>query len=555
MRLLVVKDCDLETGHLALSSFVGGAVPPYATFSHRWLTDEVQYRDIERHTAISRTGYAKVKGAILQARQDGHDFLWIDMCCIDDSSSAELSEVINSMWDWYKNATTCYAYLSDVNSIPEEQAFESEFASSLWFTRGWTLQELLAPRNVSFFNRSWKLLGTKRTLQNLVSTTTGIENEYLINARPLSQASVAKRMSWAAHRKTLRPEDIAYCLMGIFSVNMPLVYGEGNKAFLRLQEEILQSSDDESLFAWLNPEANPDDKHGLLADHPKHFQHSRDVYPIQGFAGREPSKITNRGLSIQQSHVNNNQMSLFCQYQGRAGYLTINITRLERGLDQYARVQTGSCSSCPRIEKLETLYFPQVIPDSNRFMPSTDRSLKFLLRVSTRTRQSGFYREKGRVDGLHPVKSGEIRSNGTGWDITTHSIPKQGTHAEVLIHFERPSDGRHLIVMLGSYNTTEPGYAVSEVEAGSIYEMKAESRSRKFAHQMPDTRRPKRVEGAYAPVALGSRVEVGESHAVSVKRVGPRFSNHLNKQVDLLEVDIEAIDEPPEMQRSVCSVQ
>ena len=156
------------------------------------------------------------------------------------------------MFRWYQKARVCYAYLADVlkDTNPNEDSLvPEEFSRSRWFTRGWTLQELVAPQNVVFYSRSWKNIGTKEQLCNTISTITGIDIDTLLG-EDLTVVSVANKMSWASGRRTTRIEDMAYCLLGIFDVNMPLLYGEGQKAFLRLQEEILRSSYDHSLFAW-----------------------------------------------------------------------------------------------------------------------------------------------------------------------------------------------------------------------------------------------------------------------------------------------------------------
>ena len=169
---------------------------------------------------------------------------------IDKRSSAELSEAINSMYTWYANAEVCYAYLSDVSESAAIDGAGSECARSRWFTRGWTLQELIAPRSMVFYSANWTKIGEKsNSISPLLSTTTGIDADILTGDRELETASVAKRMSWAARRTTTRTEDLAYSLMGIFSVNMPMLYGEGAKAFISLQEEIMKASDDETLFA------------------------------------------------------------------------------------------------------------------------------------------------------------------------------------------------------------------------------------------------------------------------------------------------------------------
>jgi hypothetical protein len=153
------------------------------------------------------------------------------------------------MFRWYTNAVICYVYLSDVQWCLDRKAIEARLSTSRWFTRGWTLQELIAPSNVVFYSMEWREIGTKSHLCGQISTITGID-EHILNGSDLEDVCVAKKMSWASRRKTSRTEDIAYCLLGIFDVNMPLIYGEGRKAFLRLQQEIMRSTTDQSLFAW-----------------------------------------------------------------------------------------------------------------------------------------------------------------------------------------------------------------------------------------------------------------------------------------------------------------
>lgn len=221
-------------------------------------------------------------------------------CCIDKTSSAELSEAINSMFRWYRNSAICYAYLDDV-SFDGQGPVDLEscgFGASRWFSRGWTLQELIAPSHVVFKSAKWHQLGTKDELQVVLSRITGIEMHYL-SAADLDTASTAKKMSWAAHRQTSRVEDRAYSLFGIFNVNLPLIYGEGEKAFSRLQAEILRvKPEDHSIFAWgklvnasslvrpgddnLTPkpsarEAEP--LSGLLAKSPNDFAESGEIMP------------------------------------------------------------------------------------------------------------------------------------------------------------------------------------------------------------------------------------------------------------------------------------
>ena len=178
------------------------------------------------------------------------DYVWIDTCCIDKKSSAELSEAINSMWRYYTDATVCYAHLADVpytEKIPYD-ARGTDFGDSEWFTRGWTLQELIAPVYVRFYSKDWRFLGTKSGLAPTSAIITGIPPRCL-DARNIRASSVARRMSFASNHVTTRTEHVAYCLMELMDVNIPLLYGEGSKAFKRLQEEIIRDSDDQTVLA------------------------------------------------------------------------------------------------------------------------------------------------------------------------------------------------------------------------------------------------------------------------------------------------------------------
>ncbi|KAI1451278.1 heterokaryon incompatibility protein-domain-containing protein [Annulohypoxylon moriforme] len=235
-------------------NFVENKVPSYAILSHTWDVDEVEFADIQSLLPfyVWKRGWKKIKSCCKQALRQGIEYVWVDTCCIDKSSSAELQEAINSMFRWYEKAAVCYAYLIDVNSDENPEAADSKFRKSRWFSRGWTLQELIAPREVVFFDASWSSIGTRHSLWEPISQITGIERRIIINRtrKTMRDISVAQKMSWAAQRSTTRLEDMAYCLLGIFEVNMPLIYGEGTKAFIRLQEEIMKNSDDQTILAW-----------------------------------------------------------------------------------------------------------------------------------------------------------------------------------------------------------------------------------------------------------------------------------------------------------------
>ncbi|KAF3762475.1 HET-domain-containing protein, partial [Cryphonectria parasitica EP155] len=307
-----------------LKPFLPDQVPPYAILSHTWdptPDNEVLFSDFsssaeascgervpleQQPSARLKRSWRKVELTCAQALCDGYAWVWIDTCCIDKSSSSELSEAINSMYAWYRDSGVCYAYLSDVPANVCLKLSRLEFRRSRWFTRGWTLQELLAPSKLVFFamaatpgDGGWRSIGEKTELSDLVASITGIDIDILVDRELLCSASIAQRMSWASCRVTSRPEDMAYCLMGLFGVHMPMLYGEGaEKAFLRLQEEIMASSVDQSLFAWRDEDAatRPSAKYGLLASSPLSFRDSSRIVPYQDWQCRPPYQMTNRGL-------------------------------------------------------------------------------------------------------------------------------------------------------------------------------------------------------------------------------------------------------------------
>ncbi|KAI3326718.1 kinesin light chain [Xylariaceae sp. AK1471] len=246
MRFLTCNDHGL----FILTDYpAGSTIPPYAIFSHTWGTEEVTYEDITKGSGLHKSGYDKIRFCGEQAKRDGLQYFWVDTCCIDKSSSQELTEAINSMFQWYSNATKCYAFLADVvTSGPahldgdrrSNQAWDLSFPRSRWFTRGWTLQELLAPAKVDFFSAEGVKLGDKKSLERLICGVTGIPPKVLRGSPlSLSHCTVSERMAWAERRKTTRPEDKAYSLLGIFNVHIPLIYGEGEEnALKRLREKI-----------------------------------------------------------------------------------------------------------------------------------------------------------------------------------------------------------------------------------------------------------------------------------------------------------------------------
>lgn len=304
----------LNTDNLEIHQFFGTTTPKYAILSHRWEEDEVSFQDVRDRNNLNAYGWSKVNRCCALAKRNGYSYVWIDTCCIDKTSSAELNEAINSMFRWYQNAAVCYAYLNDVPSgLREGVEKEAAFRQSKWFTRGWTLQELIAPAVLYFISNDWtEKFGDKASLGYLISEITGISRVSELNKRnlPLSTVSVAARMSWVSRRTCTRDEDYAYCLMGIFGVYMPMMYGEGENAFMRLQLEILKVSDDESIFAWDARDCTSYDTTGLLAPSPRLFANSGNVcsLTITGMddpvklpydALRPPYAMTNKGLEIQ----------------------------------------------------------------------------------------------------------------------------------------------------------------------------------------------------------------------------------------------------------------
>lgn len=248
MRLLT----DQDDGGLILTKDLMGDIPPYAILSHTWGPDdeEVTFKDIARRTGNHKQGYKKIVFCVKQAVLDQLRYVWVDSCCIDKSSSTELAYSINSMFRWYQNAATCYVYLSDVSadadSSQKPSTWEPAFRRSRWFTRGWTLQELIAPSHVEFFSLEGQRLGDKKSLERQLHEITGIPVRAL-RGGPLSDFSRNERMLWAEGRTTKLEEDRAYSLLGIFEVFLLPIYGEGVKhAFRRLEEEIIKNATLES---------------------------------------------------------------------------------------------------------------------------------------------------------------------------------------------------------------------------------------------------------------------------------------------------------------------
>jgi hypothetical protein len=316
--------------------------------------------------------------------------IWTNTFCIDKTSSAELSEAINSMYKWYEGSCICYVYLADVAEDARRLFFngtgaKNSFDSSRWFKRGWTLQELIAPVVVEFYNVDWMFIGTKRSLQQHITKITGIAITVLRGASPRS-CDIATRMSWASRRQTTRIEDQSYCLLGLFGVNMPLLYGEGQKAFQRLQEEILKIEEDYTLFTWYPASLDRTLNEGLLAREPSDFntlendsQSSGVGSPDRFYKGQcarakfpenlyrnpfalftesddhLPPYLTSRGLRISMPLMTDEQISRYwaCVTMVPVDHeyshmLCVPLHLIERGTDTYERCLDTPPQALPR---------------------------------------------------------------------------------------------------------------------------------------------------------------------------------------------------------------
>ncbi|KAK4894571.1 hypothetical protein LTR27_007212 [Elasticomyces elasticus] len=300
-------------------------VPEYAIFSHKWYPSG---------NAPHKKGFAKVQGLCAIAAAKGHRFVWVDACCIDKTNDAELSKSINSMFRWYQSAAECIAFLGDVGGDNGRY-----LEHSIWFKRGWTLQELIAPRNMTFYDQHWNCLGTKHDLLEPLSNITRIPRSVLSHVRHFSSCSIAQRMSWASDRETRDVEDEAYSLMGLFDISLKLIYGEGQKAFIKLQRELIASSADQSIFSWKLDSRTHRVGSSLLAPSPRAFAECGGIIPT---SVQRPCSLTNIGLSIQLNTCPHS-METYLAYldctevASPDGEIAILIAKLPTA-DQYVRV-------------------------------------------------------------------------------------------------------------------------------------------------------------------------------------------------------------------------
>jgi hypothetical protein len=253
-------------GTLSLTDDLSGNDIPkeYAILSHTWIHGQEvtlqEFKDgkFKDGTGKEKAGYQKIQLCSDLAAHHGLQYFWVDTCCIDKSNEKELTTAINSMFRWYENAARCFVCLSDVSRCTLDGQFvhvewQSSFRNSRWFKRGWTLQELLAPKIVDFYSQEGVLLGDKVSLEQQITGITGIPTAAL-QGQPLSTFGIDERLSWVGGRRTTEEEDRAYCLLGMFGIFLPLIYGEGQtSAMRRLRREIINNDSESTSIVLYNP--------------------------------------------------------------------------------------------------------------------------------------------------------------------------------------------------------------------------------------------------------------------------------------------------------------
>ncbi|KAK3339802.1 HET-domain-containing protein [Lasiosphaeria hispida] len=398
---------------LEVKEFWGSEIPRYAILSHTWEEEEVsfqQFTQLPREDLPKLKGFAKIEQTCHLARTSGIEWAWVDTCCIDKSSSAELTEAINSMFHWYQDRRPVNEGLSFAQRV-------EKYAHCRWFTRGWTLQELIAPRRLGFYDRSWKFQGEKDALSGELAEITRINKRILDRADLLSTVSVAQRMSWAANRQTTRAEDMAYCLLGIFGVQIPMLYGEGGKAFIRLQEEIIKESNDLSLFAWRTHTTSQ--KHwGVLALSPKDFADCADIELWDEAMYNDEFVVTSKGLRVtpvaggglRPGRDATYVLNLQCHRRGSDKDLGIFLR--QHGCDVYTRVWPDLFSESPGynpelaeikgrtfyISKMVSPVLSVVLGSSHRGSINLSRAIAALRNAEFRIKKEGSVEPAGHWD-------------------------------------------------------------------------------------------------------------------------------------------------------------
>ena len=457
-----------KLSNLRLQDFKPNEIPVYAILSHTWREHEVSFADMNKGGAKGMVEYDKIQHSCQQPVAQECGYIWIDTCCIDKSSSAELSEAINSMYLWYEKAKICYAYLADVPATSGTEEQNAAFAKSEWFKRGWTLQELLAPSNLVFLSSEWIEIGTKKTLSEEIAAISGISVS-ILNGTSFRTASIAKRMSWASGRKTTRPEDIAYCLMGLFDVNMPMLYGEGEKAFIRLQEEIIRNSDDQSLFAWTNSSEDAKLSCGLLASSPSRFANSGDVMPYSEWESGAPFSTSNKGLRIElhlSPHDGFYVAALNCPVPPKyENFLGIFLKRVHTGSDQYVRVKSNVLGNIKLRGNIQTVYVRNHV--SNFEAQEIYPTHAFQLRKRP-IEDDGYTLVAALPDILDSAPKPILTWQ--QWPRPrTFEIIKGGSNLAGALEFKR-NDGERLVILLGSTTDFGVGFQVASISDTTDYE-------------------------------------------------------------------------------------
>ncbi|KAK7979878.1 hypothetical protein PG989_012335 [Apiospora arundinis] len=389
-------------------------LPQYAILSHTWSDDEIALQEFEQlvaggssaETTRAKNGYKKIVAACKAAKELQIYWCWVDTCCIDKKSSAELTEAINSMFKWYMHAAVCLAYLSDLDVMTESQYIRRELPKMMycrWFTRGWCLQELIAPENLIFYDKEWNTVTTKAEISPYLSDITGIDQGVLQDPTKLPSIPVACRLSWASRRETTRVEDQAYCLLGIFNITMPMLYGEGPKSFLRLQEEILRQDGDLSLFAWLPDAGQHEIYMDMFALSPKQFTSSLNIFSTTkgNLHTRDVCSISNRGVQMSRTNVISIQtdqrktspyyyVSLGC-YSKSVGPWVLKLKMVGPGV--YVRLRLGDSRELAKLEdgilfdKRDIYILPRITQSLLISIKSYHRSSFYFSYISPETAQ------------------------------------------------------------------------------------------------------------------------------------------------------------------------
>ncbi|KIW78089.1 hypothetical protein Z517_07922 [Fonsecaea pedrosoi CBS 271.37] len=429
MRLL---QCD-KSGKFILTKDLVKDIPPFAILSHTWGadTEEVTYRDIVEGNGETKAGYDKIRFCGERAKRDGLEYFWVDTCCIDKSNSTELAEAINSMFRWYHDAAKCYTYLSDVSGPAsdtvkksEQLPWKSQFRKSRWFTRGWTLQELVAPRTIEFFSKEHCLLGDKRSLEQIIHETTGIALEALRKDRPLHDFSVDERMSWVRNRNTTRPEDAAYCLLGIFGVYMPLIYGEGQeRALRRLWKEFKESPQPQSV---LSKDVRSDPSAGSEDQRFKPFTSSFNDAPVDllsiHFMDRQP-QLT----QVRDAHqVCEENLPARCALWGIPGVGKTQLAiRYSKMFLEGPTVSASFWISCSTLEKVHLGF--------SRILDLIDHPDQFKQEQNARIIAARRWLEQPEVSGIYRWLLVLDNVDMTTIDFLRENLPRQGRRGRLLI--------------------------------------------------------------------------------------------------------------------------